>query len=228
MIVIIGLIPARGGSKGIPRKNLAFLGGKTLLEIGVDKLFMSGCDEVFVSTDDQEISEYTRKYGAKVINRPSEISEDTSSTESVILHAVNAIRIDPNDTLVIHQITSPMITVKSIVFCIKSLENSKFNSAVSVFQESPFIWVENELQEWEPNNHDRASRPRRQDLTKSGIETGGIYVAKVKGIIEQLNRFPAPTICVPITYIEAIDINTKADLNDARKLFKAINEGKPS
>jgi len=224
--VIIGLIPARGGSKGIPRKNLAFLGGKTLLEIGVAKLFLSGCDEVFVSTDDQEISECAREYGAKIINRPSEISEDTSSTESVILHAINSLRIDPANTLVIHQITSPMITVKSIVFCINSLENSKFNSAISVFQESPFIWVENEFQEWEPNNHNRASRPRRQDLAKSGIETGGIYVAKVKAIIEQLNRFPVPTICVPVSYIEAIDINTEADLNDVRNFFKINAEEK--
>lgn len=224
--MIIGLIPARGGSKGIPRKNLAFLGGKTLLEIGVAKLFLSGCDEVFVSTDDQEISECAREYGAKIINRPSEISEDTSSTESVILHAINSLRIDPANTLVIHQITSPMITVKSIVFCINSLENSKFNSAISVFQESPFIWVENEFQEWEPNNHNRASRPRRQDLAKSGIETGGIYVAKVKAIIEQLNRFPVPTICVPVSYIEAIDINTEADLNDVRNFFKINTEEK--
>jgi len=224
--VIIGLIPARGGSKGIPRKNLAFLGGKTLLEIGVAKLFLSGCDEVFVSTDDQEISECAREYGAQIINRPSEISEDTSSTESVILHAINSLRIDPANTLVIHQITSPMITVKSIVFCINSLENSKFNSAISVFQESPFIWVENEFQEWEPNNHNRASRPRRQDLAKSGIETGGIYVAKVKAIIEQLNRFPVPTICVPVSYIEAIDINTEADLNDVRNFFKINTEEK--
>jgi N-acylneuraminate cytidylyltransferase len=226
VIVIIGLIPARGGSKGIPRKNLAFLGGKTLLEIGVAKLFLSGCDEVFVSTDDQEISECAREYGAKIINRPSEISEDTSSTESVILHAINSLRIDPANTLVIHQITSPMITVKSIVFCINSLENSKFNSAISVFQESQFIWVENEFQEWEPNNHNRASRPRRQDLAKSGIETGGIYVAKVKAIIEQLNRFPVPTICVPVSYIEAIDINTEADLNDVRNFFKINTEEK--
>lgn len=224
--MIIGLIPARGGSKSIPRKNLAFLGDKTLLEIGVNKLFMSGCNEVFVSTNDQEISECARKYGAKIINRPSEISEDTSPTEPMILHAINSMRIDPANTLVIHQITSPMITVNSIVSCIKSLESSKFNSAVSVFQESPFIWVENEFQEWEPNNHNRASRPRRQDLAKSGIETGGIYVAKVKAIIEQSNRFPAPTICVPVSYIEAIDINTESDLNDARKLFKEITEEK--
>jgi CMP-N-acetylneuraminic acid synthetase len=61
-------------------------------------------------------------------------------------------------------------------------------------------------------------------LTKSGIETGGIYVAKVKAIIEQLTRFPVPTICVPVSYIEAIDINTESDLNDARKLFKEIYE----
>jgi CMP-N-acetylneuraminic acid synthetase len=117
-----------------------------------------------------------------------------------------------------------MIKVKSISSCIKSLEKSKFNSAMSVFQEFPFTWMENEFQEWEPNNHDRTSRARRQDLAKSGIETGGIYVAKVKAIIEQLNRFPAPTICIPVSYIEAIDINTESDLNDARKLFKEFSD----
>lgn len=218
--MIIGLIPARGGSKGIPRKNLALLGKQTLLEIGVAKLFKSGCHEVFVSTDDQEIHEYAKKYGAKIINRPAEISEDTSSTESVILHAIAEISIDPNSILVTHQITSPMLNVQSIILCIKSLENSKFNSAVSVFQEFPFIWVENELQEWEPSNHTRDLRPRRQDLIKSGVETGGIYVAKVKAIIEQSNRFPKPTICIPVSYLEAIDINTEADLNDVRRLLK--------
>lgn len=220
--MIIGLIPARGGSKSIPRKNLAYLGDKTLLEIGVGKLFLAGCNEVFVSTDDQEISECAKNYGAQVINRPSEISQDVSSTESVILHAINSKKIDLVNTLVVHQITSPMITINSIVTCIKSIENSKFNSAISIFQESPFIWIENEFEEWEPSNHFRAQRVRRQDLAKSGIETGGVYVAKVKAIVEQLNRFPSPTICIPVSYIEAIDINTESDLNDARKLIKQI------
>ena len=63
-------------------------------------------------------------------------------------------------------------------------------------------------------------------MAKSGIETGGIYVAKVKAVIEQLSRFPAPTICVPVSYIEAIDVSTESDLDDVRKLFKKINEEK--
>ena len=87
---ILAVVPARGGSKGIPRKNIRLLGGEPLIghtlktAMSVDMI-----DDLIVSTDDNEISDVAKKYGAEVLNRPSELATDNSSTESVVIHVLN-------------------------------------------------------------------------------------------------------------------------------------------
>ena len=103
------IIPARGGSKGIPRKNLQTLGGKTLIEIGIDLLLAAGCEKVYVSSEDSEILDAVKSAGGKEIKRPKELSRDESSTDSVILHAIQHLELSFDDILVTHQITSPLV-----------------------------------------------------------------------------------------------------------------------
>lgn len=138
--MIVGLIPARGGSKGIPKKNLSKLSDKNLIEIGIDKLLEAGCNNVCVSTENSEISEIALKSGAKLIFRPHEFATDESSTEEVIFHAIKYLNLNDDDLLVTHQITSPLIRVSSISACIDALKDLKINSATSILKEHPFIW----------------------------------------------------------------------------------------
>ena len=100
--MIVGLIPARGGSKGIPKKNLSKLSDKNLIEIGIDKLLKAGCNNVYVSTENSEISEIALKSGAKLIFRPHEFATDESSTEEVIFHAIKYLDLNDDDLLVTH------------------------------------------------------------------------------------------------------------------------------
>jgi N-acylneuraminate cytidylyltransferase len=222
--MIVGLIPARGGSKGIPKKNLVKLSDKTLIELGIDKLSKAGCSIVYVSTEDSEISEIALKSGASLIIRPHELAGDESSTEEVIFHAIKYLGLKGEDVLVTHQITSPLIKISSILSCIAALNDSHINSATSILGEHPFIWQKNENSDWDPTNHARQFRPRRQDLAETGIETGGVYVARVNSILKQLTRSPEPTMCVPVRFIESLDINSVFDLEDARVIFNTINK----
>jgi N-acylneuraminate cytidylyltransferase len=218
--MIVGLIPARGGSKGIVRKNLQTLGGNTLVKIGIDLLLAAGCEKVYVSSEDREIINSAELAGGQVIIRPLEFAGDEASTESVILHAIENLSLSPNDILVIHQITSPLIKIQSVKACIKVLlDDFNFNSAISVYETHPFLWKETDNKNWEPVGHSRLNRVRRQDMGLIGHETGGIYVSRVEAVREQKNRFPGPTKCIPVDYFEALDIDNLDDLNNAKIIF---------
>ena len=85
----LAIIPARGGSKGIPRKNLRLLAGKPLLAYSIEQALASGrVSRVVVSTDDAEIADVARTYGAEVVHRPDDISGDTASSEAALLHTL--------------------------------------------------------------------------------------------------------------------------------------------
>lgn len=221
--MIVGLIPARGGSKGIPRKNIAKIGGVTLLEHGITLLKSAGCNLVYVSSEDEEILALSDTYGARLIQRPVDLSNDTASTEAVIIDSINQLNLDSSDILVIHQITSPFLTEKSIRICIEILlQNLEINSTLVGTPNHSFNWKENELNQWEPYGHTREYRPRRQELPNILVESGGVYVARVKQILQMRTRFPSPTICVPISFLESLDIDTLEDLESARLIVEGL------
>jgi len=224
--LIVGIIPARGGSKGIPRKNLIEVEGKKLIVRGIELLNQTECQKVYVSTDDREIASVSRENGADVIDRPKELAKDQSSTESVLFHAVESLGLLPDDILVLHQITSPLIMGASVNAAITLLKNDAYlNSVLSVREAHPFMWMKNNQNSWDPSGHERNFRPRRQDLGVQGIETGGIYVMRVGALMSQQSRFPTPTSVVKVTYLESLDIDSYEDLEVARLLVKYANKG---
>jgi N-acylneuraminate cytidylyltransferase len=217
---IIGLIPARGGSKGIPKKNLAPIAGSTLVGHKILQALSSNCTEVWVSTDSNDIKNEAVLKGAKVLGRPAHLSTDESSTDSMLLHAVENISCQPTDIFVLLQATSPLIEVDSINLCISMLvENTKMNSVISVREAHPFMWVTSDDTDWNPSGHSRSWRPRRQDLERSAWETGGCYAARVSAISKEGIRYPSPTGTVAVSFIESIDIDTLEDLEVARSLL---------
>jgi CMP-N,N'-diacetyllegionaminic acid synthase len=213
------VIPARGGSKGIPKKNLAKIGSLSLLEIKIKQALVSQCGEVYVSTENEEIAEIAGKAGAKIIERPLEIANDSSSTEDVLLHAVEELNLGNSDVMNLLQVTSPLMRHIRINECFELLRNSSvLNSVLTVRLGHPFMW-EKRSDFFEPIGHSRKFRPRRQDLPIQGWENGACYSMRVGALVSQQSRFPEPTDVVVCTFAESLDIDELEDLEDARRFI---------
>ena len=151
----IGLILARGGSKGIPNKNIQMLSGMPMIAYSINAAKYSNIDEVWVSTDSAHIRSVAKTYGAKVLDRPEELASDTSPSEDSLLHFADNVDFD---RLVFIQPTSPLLRPK---FIDEGLEKmGKYDSVFSVYKEH---W----LPRWDlsvcPLNFELHKRPRRQD-----------------------------------------------------------------
>lgn len=217
---IIAIIPARGGSKGIPRKNLQDICGNSLVGRKIDQARQSKCTEVWVSTDDSEITQESIRNGAEIICRPDELSTDESSTDDLLVHAMDVLQCADDDIIVLLQPTSPLLELSSLDACIERLiENSTLNSVITVKEGHPFMWGSKNGTLWNPEGHTRIHRPRRQELGFSGWETGGCYAIRVKSLREQQVRYPEPTSIVGVTYVESIDIDSYEDLEVARQIL---------
>ena len=139
---MIALIPARGGSKGIPRKNLALLNGKPLICWTIEAAIKSDLvDDLYVTTDDKEIADISESYGAKIIARPTNLAEDNSPVIDALQHAVGTLaswKID-FDQIILTQATSPLRSEKHINEAIKLFRSKVCKSLVSV-QKVPHIF----------------------------------------------------------------------------------------
>ena len=220
---IVGLIPARGGSKGIPRKNLQTVGHYPLVVRKILQAQETICSEIYVSTEDEEIARVVLDFHGEVITRPFDLATDESSTEGVLEHAIKFLDLGTSDIVVLLQPTSPLLPAYRVDECINSLlANPQLNSVVTIYETHPFIWQNKGKDSWEPINHQRSSRPRRQDLIRSGIETGGCYVFRVSAFETEPNRFPAPSGAIPVNRVESIDIDTREDLNLTNILITSL------
>ena len=137
----VGIIPARGGSKGIPRKNLRKVGSKSLVANRIMEARKSICDEVYVSTEDNEIASEALAHVARVIHRPIDLAQDNTSTDAVLLHAIEESGFKDDDILVLLQPTSPFLGFHKINECIEELiKHSDANSAITLRLGHPFMW----------------------------------------------------------------------------------------
>ncbi len=191
----IAVILARGGSKGIPRKNLIEFCGHPLAAWSiVQARECSLIDGVFVSTDSEEIANVSRAYGAEVIDRPAEISNDTASSELALLHAADYITKlqgkTPN-TLVFLQPTSPLRESSELEEAIKKFESEKLDSLFSAAVPEDFLIWHKKDGKLCSLNYDFKSRKRRQDAgeeSKLWIETGSFYIIRTESLMRTKNR----------------------------------------
>jgi len=224
---IVGLIPARGGSKGIPRKNLQTVGDNSLVAIKILQASASICNEIWVTTEDGEIAELAKQYGSGVIERPNRLAEDFAGSDDVLTHAIETLELTPEDFIVMLQPTSPLLRLSSVDGCInKLLLNPNLNSVLTLKEAHPFMWEQTTDKFWNPSGHKREFRPMRQEFNPSGWETGGCYAARVNSVLETKLRFPEPTGLVSVNHIEALDIDVIEDLVMARAIFKTLNASK--
>ncbi len=209
----IAIIPARGGSKGVPRKNIRLLVGKPLIAHSIEDAQESTLvDQVYVSTDDQEIATISAEYGAKIIHRPAELANDTASSESALIHGLQALEaqnINP-DLLVFLQCTSPIRTGAEIDQAIAKLKNEQADSLLSVSPSHRFLWEEvNGVVQ--SINYDYSHRPRRQDMNPQYVENGSIYVFKPWVLKENQNRLGGKISLYIMSEMAAVEIDSLED-----------------
>jgi len=213
---IVALVPLRGGSKGIPGKNIKNLAGKPLaywaLKAAAGSKYV---DEVWVSTEDTKIKKVVSALGLgiKVLNRPKELAEDDSSTESVMLHFAKEV---PFDILVTLQATSPLTTGKDIDRALEKFSENSFDSLVTGVPTKHFLWTP----EGKPLNYDPQKRPRRQEWAGSIMENGAFYITK-KSILESTkSRLGGKIGVFQMPTDSAVEIDEPEDFKVIAKLLK--------
>lgn len=209
---IVALILARGGSKGIPKKNLVEIGNKSLLARAIGSC-LSVLPQVYVSTDDPILEEEARKHGAKVIERPKELATDESSSEASITHAINTALAD-FDVVVFVQPTSPFINGEDILQAVGRIAASDVDSVFSAVEDHSFFWIKDQASlGWMPKHHEKRVRPRRQDLTLQVRETGAFYAIRVSKFKIEGTRFCGVTIpqLVDPRFAQEIDVPDDLD-----------------
>ena len=218
----VAIIPARGGSKGVPRKNLRMVAGKPLVAWCIEAAKQAKTvDVVYVSTDDDEIATVSEGFGAEVIRRPKELASDESSSESALLHAISQIEaqgIFP-DEIVFMQCTSPLTSGDDVDSCVRKLESCGADSAFTAKEFFYFIWKINQDGSCEGVNHDKRSRPRRQDRDAQYEENGAVYVMRTAGFKEAKHRFFGKTVISLMPEERCFEIDTETDLKFADLLL---------
>ena len=218
----IAIIPARGGSKGIENKNLQTVGNVSLIGRAINSaMSVEEIQEVYVSTDSDEIAREATFHGAKPIMRPAEISGDESSSESAILHAIE--HVEEVSTIVFIQCTSPFIRSSDVSKAIQMVETGIHDCVFSAVEDHGFRW-EMKGKELSPMNHSVNERPRRQDLPQRFLETGAFYVFRAKGIHSTGSRFHGDIGCVEVDRLTNVDIDDIDDLIRARQLSPILDE----
>ena len=209
----LAIIPARGGSKGIPKKNIKELGGQPLISYTIKQAKESDfITDFFVSTDDEEISNISELYGSKIIKRPSKISLDNSRTEECLIHAIKELaNLNLNfDYLVVLEPTSPFRESKTIDNCIKKIIDEERESLLTVYETKACIGEIDKFLNYKPliKNQPR----RRQERKSLFVESSTVYVVKIDFLLKTNSLVCEKWLAYILDKKECIDINTYDDL----------------
>ena len=210
---IVSLTLARGGSKGLPRKNLALLQGRPLIYYAIEASKTSKVDQTWVSTEDKEIASVSLSLGASVIDRPDDLATDTSKCEESLLHFAENVDFD---IIVFIQTTSPLVTSEDINKGIDLLQTGDYDSVFSVTEEH---WVPKWTKDMTPINWDHFKRPRRQEMETTFIENGAFYITTKNFLLKHKNRYGGNIGYVEIPLSRSFQIDSLEDLELIGKLL---------
>lgn len=219
---VCAIVPARGGSRGVPRKNLRPVGGEPLVVRAVRTLrAVDGIDHVVVTTDDAEIAYASRSAGARTVDRPQQIAGDTASSESAVAHALDHLESIGRlpDVVVFAQATSPFVDPARVAEAVALVRDGDHDVAFSVVRTHAHLWRHGEHGP-EGVNHDMHRRQRRQDMEPQFQETGAFYVMRTEGFRRHGHRFFGRVAMVEVDQADALEIDTEQDLRLAEELLQ--------
>lgn len=227
---ILGLIPARGGSKGIPGKNIKMLHGKPLLHYTIETAVASNSlNRIVVSTDEEQIAAVAKAGGAQVpFMRPADLAADKSPTLGVILHALAFYRKQNInfDAVCLLQATSPMRTaenIKEAVAIFRAADTDSLISVIPVPHEYNPHWVFEPKEEGSSvlriSTGDSEIIPRRQELPPAFIRNGAIYLTKTSVLTEQQSIYGQSVAYYEMSADNHVNLDTPADWEKAERLF---------
>ena len=201
----LGLIPARGGSKGVPRKNIRTICGHPLIAWTIGAALKSRyLDKVLVSTEDEEIAEISRSYGAEVLKRPAELAVDTALSRDVIAHALEA---TGSENSVLLQATSPIRSPGLIDRVIAGFEGGDWDSMATGF-EYPL---------YPPHGVEH----RRQDIEHVFVNDGSVIVSTRRTVFNR-SLFGQKTGTLISSREENVDIDDEFDFWLAEKVLERV------
>lgn len=213
----IAIIPARGGSKGVPRKNVRPLCGKPLIVWSIESAQAAkSISRVVVSTDDPEIAVVSQRAGAEVVWRPAELSGDQASSEAALLHALQVLGIREG-ALAFIQCTAPLLLPADIDGTVAALHSA--DSAFTATPSHKFLW-RSSPEGVVPLGHDRAARPMRQQMTGEYMEVGAVYAVRVERFLTERTRFAGRSAVYPIPDERSLEIDTETDFQLAEALMR--------
>ena len=219
---VLAIIPARGGSRGLPHKNLQSINGVPLLArailIAKQSLYIK---RVIVSTDDENVMEVAKKYGGETIRRPVELSGDQARSESALLHALETLRENEQyvpDLVVFVQCTSPFTISDDLDDAIRVLVKTNADSVFTAIEDYGCFWTEHPSRGVEGMNHDKNDRLPRQMRKPLIRESGSAYVMRTEGFMKEKSRFFGKIAYSPMPAYRAFEIDDPVDLAHARQL----------
>lgn len=226
-MIILALITARGGSKGIPHKNIVNLGGKPLIAWTIDAVKQCrSVDRVVVSTDDAEIADICRLFGAEVpFMRPEELAQDGSAHIPVIQHALRWIEKTEgvlSDYVLLLQPTSPFRSAEDIDRCCDLALETDADAVVSVREANDHPYLQRSLDlngELQPIMTVPSGYLRRQDMPPFYVINGAMYLCRTSLVLEQSLLVPPNAKALIMPAERSLDIDTPADLEYARFLL---------
>lgn len=221
----IALIPCRGGSKGIPRKNLQLVGGVPLVCRTINTAIRAGIESVYVSTEDPEIAAVSVSAGAQVISRPSELASDESPTDLVIEHAAQKFYeggFDKGAPLFLLQATSPFLSAQTLIEMYERTKSADKYICITTAEWHGVLW-ENLDGQWLPLGHNKSQRLRRQDMKMLMKETGAAYLSRLGDSDTKFKRKMRTVLPYPTSLIESLEIDSQEDLDFCRRVAKEYN-----
>lgn len=224
---VLALIPARGGSKGLPRKNVLLAGGKPLVAWTVQAaLSAKSVGRVVLSSDDKEIINAALEAGCEVpFSRPTELADDYASSIDVVLHALS--KLPGYDYLVLLQPTSPLRTGLDIDAAFMNMRIHNAPACVSVTQvdESPYLMYRLSDDNRMINILEPLSeRSRRQDLPPVYMLNGAIYIAKIDWLLKTKSFLSSETIAYKMPKSRSIDIDDAEDFQQFLRVLEARDD----
>jgi len=218
---VLGIIPARGGSKGVPRKNIREVAGKPLIAWTIEEAQKSRyIDRLILSSEDQEIIRVAGQWGCEApFVRPTELSADDTPGIDPVLHALQ--ELPDYDYIVLLQPTSPLRSVEDIDGCIEKGISSNSKSCVSVTEpeKNPYwMYLLDAEGKMRPFVDNEELVLRRQDLPKVYALNGAVYVAEKEWLRQERSFLTRETLGYEMPQERSLDIDTELDL----KVFEAL------